>query len=186
MTSLGPMTIGTPLGPVEIYGGPQGVRAIRFARSRTKGPEGGIAPGQADHEGQAVPDIGHAGSAAPDEAFPVPVRQAAAQLTEYFAGRRREFDFPLDLEGTPFQLAVWRCLCTIPFGETRSYAWVARAIGRPMAFRAVGQAIGNNPIPIVVPCHRVIASDGSFGGYTGGLDIKRFLLRLEGVEAGTR
>jgi len=70
MTSLGPMTIGTPLGPVEIYGGPQGVRAIRFARSRTKGPEGGIAPGQADHEGQAVPDIGHAGSAAPDEAAP--------------------------------------------------------------------------------------------------------------------
>ncbi|HEY8496776.1 MAG TPA: methylated-DNA--[protein]-cysteine S-methyltransferase [Limnochordales bacterium] len=185
MTSLGPMTIATPLGPLEIYGGPQGVRAIRFARSSTKGQEVRIAPGQAADESKAIPDDGHAGSAVPNDAFPAPVRQAAAQLKEYFAGHRREFDFPLDLEGTPFQLAVWRCLCSIPFGETRSYAWVARTIGRPTAFRAVGQAIGSNPIPIVVPCHRVIASDGSFGGYTGGLDIKRFLLRLEGAEAAT-
>ena len=105
----------------------------------------------------------------------------AAELTEYFAGRRREFTFPLDLRGTPFQLACWRALLAIPYGETRSYADIARAVGKPQAFRAVGMANNRNPIAIVVPCHRVIASDGTLCGYGGGLDVKRRLLELEGA-----
>ncbi|OUM98089.1 MAG: hypothetical protein BAA04_07515 [Firmicutes bacterium ZCTH02-B6] len=181
------MTVATPLGPVEIYGSPQGVRAIRFARARRPNPRMENAPGLSDDEGvRDSPLPGDVERVLRDEETPAAVRHAAQQLREYFEGRRREFDFALDLEGTPFQLAVWRCLCTIPYGETRSYAWVAKTIGRPTALRAVGQAIGRNPISIAVPCHRVIASDGSYGGYTGGLDVKRFLLRLEGVEARTR
>jgi O-6-methylguanine DNA methyltransferase len=105
----------------------------------------------------------------------------AAELSEYFAGRRREFTFPLDLRGTPFQLACWRALLAIPYGETRSYADIARAVGKPQAFRAVGMANNRNPIAIVVPCHRVIASDGTLCGYGGGLDVKRRLLELEGA-----
>jgi O-6-methylguanine DNA methyltransferase len=109
----------------------------------------------------------------------------AHELQEYFAGQRREFTFPLDLRGTDFQLACWRALLAIPYGETRSYADVARAVGKPNAFRAVGMANNRNPIAIVVPCHRVIASDGSLCGYGGGLDAKRQLLELEGALTGT-
>jgi O-6-methylguanine DNA methyltransferase len=109
----------------------------------------------------------------------------AAQLEEYFWGRRRQFTFALDLRGTDFQLACWRALSAIPYGETRTYADIARAIGKPHAFRAVGMANNRNPIAIVVPCHRVIASDGSLCGYGGGLDIKRRLLELEGALSGT-
>jgi O-6-methylguanine DNA methyltransferase len=103
------------------------------------------------------------------------------QLEEYFDGKRHEFSFPLDLRGTEFQLACWHALLAIPFGETRSYANIARAVGRPQGFRAVGMANNRNPIAIVVPCHRVIASDGTLCGYGGGLDIKRKLLELEGA-----
>ena len=108
-------------------------------------------------------------------------RKFVRELKEYFAGRRREFDFPLDLRGTPFQVRCWRALLEIPYGETRTYADIARAVGRPQAFRAVGMANNRNPIAIVVPCHRVIASDGTLCGYGGGLDIKRKLLELEGA-----
>ena len=101
------------------------------------------------------------------------------ELDEYFAGRRREFSFPLDLRGTNFQLQCWRSLLEIPYGETRSYRDIAEAIGHPHAFRAVGMSNNRNPVAIVVPCHRVIASDGSLCGYGGGLDIKRRLLQLE-------
>lgn len=101
------------------------------------------------------------------------------QLTEYFAGRRRSFDFPYELRGTPFQIAVWQSLLTIPYGQTRSYGDVARAIGRPKAGRAVGLANGKNPIWIAVPCHRVVGADGALTGYAGGLDMKRALLALE-------
>jgi O-6-methylguanine DNA methyltransferase len=104
---------------------------------------------------------------------------AALQLEEYFGGRRKVFDLPLDLRGTEFQLSVWCALRQIPFGETRSYAEVARAIGSPRAVRAVGAANGSNPVPIIVPCHRVVASGGGLGGYGGGLDLKRKLLDLE-------
>jgi O-6-methylguanine DNA methyltransferase len=107
------------------------------------------------------------------------------ELGEYFAAQRREFSFSLDLRGTDFQVSCWRALITIPYGETRSYADIARAIGRPQGFRAVGMANNRNPIAIVVPCHRVIASDGTLCGYGGGLDVKRKLLELEGALSGT-
>lgn len=101
------------------------------------------------------------------------------ELDEYFEGGRREFDFSLDLRGTDFQLACWNALLEIPYGETRSYRDIAQAIGHPHAFRAVGMSNNRNPVAIVVPCHRVIASSGSLCGYGGGLDIKRKLLDRE-------
>jgi O-6-methylguanine DNA methyltransferase len=107
-----------------------------------------------------------------------------SELKEYFAGRRREFTFPLDLRGTDFQVACWRSLLAIPYGETRTYADIARAVGKPSAFRAVGMANNRNPIAIIVPCHRVIAADGTLCGYGGGLDVKRRLLELEGAMTG--
>jgi len=106
------------------------------------------------------------------------------ELNEYFAGQRRDFGFRLDLRGTPFQLQCWRALLDIPYGETRTYADIARTVGKPRAFRAVGMANNRNPIAIVVPCHRVIASDGTLCGYGGGLDLKRRLLELEGALTG--
>ena len=107
---------------------------------------------------------------------------AAAQLAEYFSGKRRAFDLELAPSGTAFQLSVLRALQTIPYGETRSYADIARYIGRPAAVRAVGAANGRNPLPIVIPCHRVIGADGSLTGFGGGLETKRFLLELEGAD----
>jgi O-6-methylguanine DNA methyltransferase len=106
-------------------------------------------------------------------------RAARRELEAYFAGRLRKFMMPLDLRGTPFQLKVWRALRGIPYGQTRSYSDIARKVGRPRAFRAVGQANHRNPMAIVVPCHRVVAADGSLGGYGGGLKMKQFLLDLE-------
>ena len=106
---------------------------------------------------------------------------AAAQLDEYFAGSRKEFDLPLAPRGTPFQLNVWRALQAIPYGETISYGELARQIHLPGAARAVGLANGANPLPIIVPCHRVIGADGSLTGFGGGLPIKRALLSLEGA-----
>lgn len=105
--------------------------------------------------------------------------EAKKQLEEYFAGNRREFDLPLDMDGTPFQKAVWKELKRIPFGTTCSYGDIARKIKNRRAVRAVGGANGKNPLCIIVPCHRVIASDGSLGGYSGGLDLKRALLQHE-------
>jgi methylated-DNA-[protein]-cysteine S-methyltransferase len=109
-----------------------------------------------------------------------PVLAAArGQLVEYFAGRRLEFELPLAPHGTPFQRAVWQALLAVPFGATSTYGEVATAIGRPRAVRAVGVAVGANPIGIVVPCHRIIGRDGSLTGYAGGLDRKVKLLALE-------
>jgi methylated-DNA-[protein]-cysteine S-methyltransferase len=108
-----------------------------------------------------------------------PFAVARQQLTEYFAGERREFDLPLKLNGTEFQMSVLRALQQIPYGETTSYADIAERIGRPKAVRAVGAANGRNPIPIIVPCHRVIGSHGDLTGFGGGLDTKEALLRLE-------
>ena len=102
------------------------------------------------------------------------------QLAEYFAGDRREFDLELAPEGTPFERSVWEALRAIPFGETRSYSEIAAAIGHPGAARAVGRANGANPIPIVVPCHRVIGANGSLTGFGGGMENKSRLLELEG------
>jgi O-6-methylguanine DNA methyltransferase len=105
----------------------------------------------------------------------------AQQLTAYFEGRLRVFDLPLDLRGTPFQVQVWREILGVGYGQVRTYAEIAAAIGKPRAFRAVGAANGANPIPIIVPCHRLIGSNGSLIKYGGGLDVKRQLLALEGV-----
>jgi O-6-methylguanine DNA methyltransferase len=105
----------------------------------------------------------------------------ATQLQEYFSGTLREFSVALDLRGTDFQKECWRALLRIPYGATRTYADIAREVGRPAAFRAVGMANHSNPVPIVVPCHRVVASNGSLCGYGGGLDVKDKLLRLEGA-----
>lgn len=107
-------------------------------------------------------------------------RAVREQLRDYFGGRRTDFDLPLAPRGTPFQQTVWRALARIPFGETRTYADIARAVGKPRAARAVGRATGANPIPIVIPCHRVVGSDGSLVGFGGGLDVKEILLAHEG------
>lgn len=117
-----------------------------------------------------------------DEAHPV-LAAAATQLGEYFARERQTFDLPLDFVGTAFQVAVWRALLTIPFGETRSYRQIATQIGNPKATRAVGAANGRNPLSIVAPCHRVIGASGTLTGFAGGLEAKAFLLALEGRQA---
>ena len=104
------------------------------------------------------------------------------QLDAYFEKKRRRFDLLLDMRGTPFQLQVWDFLLNIPWGETRTYGQTAKTLGRPKAARAVGRAVGTNPVSIVVPCHRIIGSDGSLTGYGGGLDRKTALLELEGFE----
>ena len=109
--------------------------------------------------------------------------EAVRQLRAYFAGQLREFQLPLDIEGTEFQKRVWRQVAAIPYGETRSYLQIATAIGSPRAVRAVGAANGANPAPIMVPCHRVIGAKGKLVGYGGGLALKRRLLELEGAIA---
>ena len=111
------------------------------------------------------------------------IKKAAAQLDEYFDGRRKTFALPLALRGTDFQLAVWNALQTIPFGETRSYRDIAVMVGNPKACRAVGMANNRNPIAIIVPCHRVIGQDGSLTGYGGGIAMKQYLLELENADA---
>ncbi|MEO8287440.1 MAG: methylated-DNA--[protein]-cysteine S-methyltransferase [Chloroflexota bacterium] len=113
------------------------------------------------------------------------VDELAWQLTHYFEGGLRQFTVPLDLHGTPFQLAYWNALISVPYGETRTYAEMARLVGRPTAVRAIGAANGANPIAIIVPCHRIIGSNGHLTGYAGGLPLKRRLLDLETVHAGS-
>lgn len=108
--------------------------------------------------------------------------EAKRQLEEYFAGLRAGFSLPLNPQGTAFQKKVWQQLEAIPYGQTRTYGQIAAAVGQPTASRAVGGANHNNPIAIVIPCHRVIGANGKLTGYAGGLDIKEKLLRLEGVE----
>jgi methylated-DNA-[protein]-cysteine S-methyltransferase len=148
----------SPVGPLTLVAGPAGLRELSFPGRRQ--------PLDEDRR---------------DGAAMAPV---VAQLDEYFGGRRQAFDLPLDLIGTEFQRSVWQTLLTIPFGETRSYADVARAIGRVNRVRAVGAANGRNPVAIIVPCHRVIGSDGSLVGFGGGLHRKRLLLDLETAAAG--
>jgi methylated-DNA-[protein]-cysteine S-methyltransferase len=118
-----------------------------------------------------------------DDAHPL-LREAGNQLAAYFAGKLRQFDLPLEMKGTDFQLRVWNLLIQIPYGQTRSYGDLARALGAPAAVRAVGAANGANPIAIVVPCHRVIGSNGTLTGYGGGLPLKRHLLELESSQTG--
>jgi methylated-DNA-[protein]-cysteine S-methyltransferase len=149
--------IDSPVGPLLLAVSERGLVALEFGRGK-------IAAGWVDSAEKTA--------------------SYARQLEEYFSGRRRRFDLPLDLRGTDFQKRCWQELLEIPYGETRSYAQIARAIGNPQAVRAVGLANGQNPIAIIVPCHRVIGSDGSLTGYGGGLEAKRKLLELEGALSG--
>jgi methylated-DNA-[protein]-cysteine S-methyltransferase len=105
--------------------------------------------------------------------------EAKGQLKAYFRGERRDFDLPLAPEGTAFQIAVWQALCKIPYGAVTTYRWVAEQVGNPRAVRAVGAANGKNPLPIVIPCHRVIGSNGTLTGFGGGLEVKQCLIDLE-------
>ena len=150
----------SPVGPLLIAGDSEALRYIFFPRN-----------GKA-----AKPERGWVESATGS------VAQTVEQLREYFAGRRREFDLALAVEGTEFQQSVWRALQEIPYGETISYGELARRVGNPKASRAAGSANGKNRIPIVIPCHRVIAAGGKLGGFGGGLPTKQALLKLEGVE----
>ena len=136
---------------------------------------------RASNKGLVSLDRGKASRIKGEEKAERNVTRAARELDEYFAGKRRKFTVPLDLQGTPFQLQVWSTLRKIPFGKAVSYGEEARMLGKPKAARAVGSANGRNPIPIIVPCHRVVAGDGSLGGYSAGLPMKRKLLALEGV-----
>ena len=112
---------------------------------------------------------------------PKPLKKILTEVEEYFAGRRRNFSIDLDTPGTPFQKKVWEALLSIPYGETRTYGQVATTVGRPRAARAVGGACNQNPVAIIVPCHRVVGANGDLTGYAGGVAIKRRLLELEGV-----
>jgi len=156
----------TPLGRLYIATNDQGVCAIKFGRLEARVKPLFKSRAQRDREINLT-------------------NLVSAQLEEYFSGRRRSFDLPLDLSSlTPFQRQVLAVTSRIPWGEVWSYQRVADKMGRPKSSRPVGQALGRNPIPIVIPCHRVIASDGSLGGYCGktGLDLKHWLLRHEGVQ----
>lgn len=149
----------SPIGPLSLEGDDEALTLIELPRTaRRRHPRSGRV------------------------ALAKPLAAAVEQLEQYFAGERQEFDVPLALAGTAFQCAVWRTLATIEYGETISYGELAARVGRPRAYRAVGQANGANPIPIILPCHRVLASGGRIGGYGGGLVMKRRLLALEGVE----
>ncbi len=150
-------TIPSPVGALTLVGGDDGLAAILWENDDPRRVRLDHAAG--DH--------------------PV-LREAERQLGEYFAGRRTAFTLTLDFTGTEFQKQVWQALLTIPFGETRSYADIARQIGKPRAVRAVGAANGRNPVSIVAPCHRVIGANGKLTGFAGGLDAKARLLELEG------
>lgn len=131
---------------------------------------------EANHAGLTKIDFGKLRDCRGESAI---LRQAIQELDEYFTGERREFSVPVNLRGTPFQMRVWEALRKIPYGAIPSYSDIADEIGRPSAVRAVGMANNKNPIPIIIPCHRVIGRDGSLTGYAGGLDVKRKLLDLE-------
>ena len=135
-------------------------------------------------DGRGISRVCFAGDSEPaggDTDGTVLTRQAAAELAEYFAGTRRTFTVPLSPKGTDFQLAVWQALREIPYGQTRTYGEIARAIGRPGAARAVGMANHANPLLILTPCHRVVGKDGRLTGFACGLEVKRQLLELEGI-----
>ena len=166
----------SPIGPLFLAASERGLVKLEFHWKRGKNQP--RAEGQRPI-GNGVPDVSWVESDAK-------LRPYRRQLEEYFAGKRKTFSFALDLRGTDFQQRCWRALLDIPYGETRTYAEIARRVGRPQAFRAVGGANHDNPIAIVVPCHRVIASDGTLGGYGGGLPLKEKLLLLEGAALQTR
>jgi methylated-DNA-[protein]-cysteine S-methyltransferase len=143
----------TPLGALTLHAGPRGLTGLTFPGRGVPLDDGARSPGA--------------------------LAPAAAQLDEYFAGERAAFDLPLDLAGTPFQRRVWAALLEIPYGTTVTYTELAHTVGRPDVVRAVAAAVGRTPVPIVVPCHRVLGAGGALTGYGGGLARKRALLDLE-------
>lgn len=155
------MLIPSPIGDLVAGASRAGLCLLEFAETMNPG---------------ALPSTARGRGGGPAQ---VMLRQLRSELDGYFGGRRRTFEVPLEMRGTPFQIEVWRELVKIPYGMTRSYAEIARRVGRRRATRAVGQANGRNGIVILVPCHRVVSSDGSLGGYSSGLDRKRYLLDLE-------
>jgi methylated-DNA-[protein]-cysteine S-methyltransferase len=156
MTSdLAATVVASPVGPLTLIAGAAGLQQLSFG---DESPAGCV-----DASGAATRHL----------------ERAKRQLAEYFAGERQEFDLALDPQGTPFQLAAWRLLTEIPYGETITYGEQARRLGKQSAARAVGAANGRNPLSIVVPCHRVVGADGRLVGFGGGLDAKRYLLNLE-------
>jgi O-6-methylguanine DNA methyltransferase len=185
METLHSTIVTSPIGPLFLAASPQGLVALEFD-ARLPGQQT-IRPNPRDLRAETLGSGSlHAGTPRVRfEESAALMRPYVQELEEYFHGQRREFSFQLDLRGTEFQLACWRALLAIPYGETRSYADIARTVSRPKGFRAVGMANNRNPVAIVVPCHRVIASDGTLCGYGGGLDIKRKLLELEGALSGT-
>lgn len=173
--SLYSKKITTPCGPLTLLCDGRTLVAIRFGReadgaATAKAAQAGaemfekVMPTQQTQEARAAQEI---------------LEQAAREIGEYFEGKRRAFAVPTAAAGTPFQQAVWNALKEIPYGETRTYGEIARRIGHPRASRAVGQANNRNPLPIVVPCHRVIGTSGALTGYAGGLAVKERLLELE-------
>lgn len=151
--------IESPVGRLYLVAAPKGLRGIYWNK-------------------QSVTTVKTLNSADPAQVI---LKKASTQLAEYFAGQRKDFDIPLDLEGTTFQKKVWAQLARIPFGKTVAYRDIAAKINNPKAVRAVGSANGKNPACIVVPCHRVIAADGSIGGYSAGISIKKRLHKLEEI-----
>lgn len=154
-------TFDSPIGALTVAGNAQGIHHILFATNRHD------AKGRAHWQRNAAA-----------------VADARTQLLEYLHGQRQQFDLPLVPQGTPFQVRVWTALADIPFGRTWSYVELARHIDHPTASRAVGAANGRNPLPIVLPCHRVIGSSGALTGFGGGLPTKAALLQLEGARIG--
>lgn len=148
----------SPLGPLLIAASRQGLCCLQFQGKQPRPEKNEIWIESEEH-----------------------LRPYQEQIEAYFRGELREFTCKLDLQGTAFQKKCWQALCRIPYGQTCSYAEIAEAVGSPRAFRAVGQANHNNPVAIVVPCHRVVGANGTLTGYGGGLDVKEKLLRLEGV-----
>ncbi len=156
--SLAYKRINSPVGKLTLVAGKDGLAAILWENDR---------PGRV-----------HLSGLVRDEAHPV-LSKTERQLEEYFAGKRKRFSVALDMRGTPFQKNVWEVLLAISYGETRSYGQLAMQLGNPSAVRAVGAAIGRNPISIIVPCHRVIGASGELTGFAGGLETKAYLLRME-------
>ena len=169
-TALVHHTMASPIGPLQLVASPVGLRAVLWP-----GEDGSrVRRAVADSGDDAGREQRGAGGPAHEH-----LAEAERQLAEYFDGHRRTFDLALDPVGTPFQLAAWGVLRTIPFGETMTYGEQARALGDPARARAVGAANGRNPISIIVPCHRVVASSGALTGFAGGLDTKAWLLAHE-------
>jgi methylated-DNA-[protein]-cysteine S-methyltransferase len=168
--------IDSPIGELILAATPEGLREIEFGSQVSDSAfvgrqrERGVEPVKLERIEDASPEV------------QMNLRRAASELTEYFGGQRARFDIPLDWgRMAPFQRAVLEATATVPFGHVDTYAGIARKIGKPGATRAVGNALGRNPIPVIVPCHRVIRSDATIGGYTGGLGIKHRLLAIEGI-----